>query len=66
MYIILLGSIQSYKCQSYLNVVYERDSSHIYRSSDFRNEVFTMKVLLSALTRYMGKVGLGFFLYVNY
>lgn len=40
--------------QSYLNVVYERDSSHIYRSSDFLNDLFTMKVLLSALTRYMG------------
>lgn len=39
--------------QSYLNVVYERDSSHIYRSSDFLNDLFTMKVLLSALTRYM-------------
>lgn len=70
MYIILLGSIQSYKCQSYLNVVYERDSSHIYRSSDVLNDLFTMKVLLSALTQYVGGVGLFcwgfFFLYVNY
>lgn len=35
--------------QSYLNAVYERDGSHIYRSSDFLNDLFTMKVLSSAL-----------------
>lgn len=39
--------------RSYLNVGYERDSSHIYSSSDFRDDVFTMKVLFSALTRYV-------------
>lgn len=33
-----------------------KETAHIYRSSDFLNDLFTMKVLLSALTRYMGGV----------